>query len=167
MLARRGNLTIVVSALAVAGVAAAVIVVLALRGSQAQSQTSVAAGQVIYRAGTFNGQPISRAGGLAGGMMGGGMMGAASCASCHGLNGQGKTNATFTAPNITYSNLTNPKGMLAPDGSRGPTYTDATLRRAVSTGIDPTGDHLAAPMPQWQLTSQEWADLLAYLKTLQ
>ena len=166
MLARRGNLTIVVSALAVAGVAAAVIVVLALHGSQAPSQTSVTAGEVIYRAGTFNGQPISRAGGLAGGMMGGGMMGAASCASCHGLNGQGKTNATFTAPNITYSNLTDPKGMLAPDGSRGPTYSDATLRRAVTTGIDPTGDHLAAPMPQWQLTNQEWAGLLAYLKTL-
>ena len=166
MLARRGNLTIVVSALAVAAVAAAVIVAVALRGSQAPSQTSAAAGEVIYRAGTFNGQPISRAGGPAGGMMGGGMMGAASCASCHGLNGQGKTTATFTAPNITYSNLTSPKGMLAPDGSRGPTYTDATLRRAVSTGIDPTGDHLAAPMPQCQLTSQEWADLLAYLKTL-
>jgi len=167
VLARRGNLTIVVSALAVAGVAAAVIVVLALHGSQAPSQTSVTAGQVIYRAGTFNGQPISRTGGPAGGMMGGGMMGAASCTSCHGMNGQGKTNATFTAPNTTYSNLTDPKGMLAPDGSRGPTYTDATLRRAVSTGIDPTGDHLAAPMPQWQLTSQEWADLFAYLKTLQ
>jgi hypothetical protein len=56
--------------------------------------------------------------------------------------------------------------MLAPDGSRGPTYTDATLRRAVSTGIDPTGDHLAAPMPRWQLTNQQWTDLLAYLKTL-
>ena len=167
MPARRGNLTIVVTALAVAGVAAAVIVVIALHGSQAPSQASVTAGAVIYRAGTFNGQPIARTGGLAGGMMGGGMMGAASCASCHGLNGQGKTTATFTAPNITYSNLTDPKGMLAPDGSRGPTYTDATLRRAVTTGIDPTGDHLATPMPQWQLTSQEWADLLAYLKTLQ
>jgi mono/diheme cytochrome c family protein len=98
-------------------------------------------------------------------MMGGGMMGG-SCASCHGLNGQGRTTSVFTAPNITYSNLTDPKGMLAPDGSRGPTYTDATLRRAVASGIDPSGDHLASPMPQWQLTSQEWSDLLAYLKTL-
>jgi len=165
--ARRGNLTVVVAALAVAAVAAAVIVVVALHGSHAPSQTSAAAGEVIYRTGTFNGQPIPRTGGLAGGMMGGGgMMGTTSCASCHGLNGQGQATATFTAPNITYSNLTDSKGMLAPDGSRGPTYTDATLRRAVTTGIDPTGDHLASPMPQWQLTDQEWADLLAYLKTL-
>jgi hypothetical protein len=37
----------------------------------------------------------------------------------------------------------------------------------VTTGIDPTGDHLAAPMPQRRLTNQQWADLLAYLKTLQ
>ena len=56
--------------------------------------------------------------------------------------------------------------MLAPDGSGGPTYTDTTLQRAVTTGVDPTGGHLASPMPQWQLTDQEWADLLAYLKTL-
>jgi mono/diheme cytochrome c family protein len=166
VLRRRGALTVAGLALAVAGVAAAIIVIIALHGSQAPSQTSVAAGEVIYRTGTFNGRPISRTGGLAGGMMGGDMMGAASCASCHGRNGQGKTTATFTAPNITYSNLTDPKGMLAPDGSRGPTYADATLRRAVTTGVDPTGGHLAAPMPQWQLTSQEWADLLAYLKTL-
>jgi hypothetical protein len=163
---RRGNLTVAGIALGVAAVAAAVIVAVALRGSQAPSQTSAAVGEVIYRTGTFNGQPIARTGGPAGGMMGGGMMGAAGCAGCHGLDGQGRTAATFTAPNITYSNLTDPKGMLAPDGSRGPTYTDATLRRAVTTGIDPTGDHLAAPMPQWQLTNQEWADLLAYLKTL-
>ena len=166
MFARRGNLTVVVAALAVAAVAAAVIVAVALHGSHAPSQSSATAGEVIYRTGTFNGQPIPRTGGLAGGMMGGGMMGAASCASCHSVNGQGQTTATVTAPNITYSNLIDPKGMLAPDGSRGPTYTDATLRRAVTTGIDPTGDHLASPMPQWQLTDQEWADLLAYLKTL-
>ena len=56
--------------------------------------------------------------------------------------------------------------MFAPDGARGPTYTDATIRRAVTTGVDPQGSQLAWPMPQWQLTDQEWADLLAYLKTL-
>lgn len=55
---------------------------------------------------------------------------------------------------------------MAPDGTRGPTCTDATLRCAVMTGIDPEGSRLAWPMPQWQLTSQEWAGLLAYLKTL-
>jgi Cytochrome c len=36
----------------------------------------------------------------------------------------------------------------------------------VTEGIDPEGNKLAQPMPQWQLTDQEWAALLAYLKTL-
>ena len=56
--------------------------------------------------------------------------------------------------------------MFAPDGARGPTYTDATIRRAVTTGVDPQGSQLAWPMPRWQLTDQEWSGLLAYLKTL-
>jgi hypothetical protein len=99
------------------------------------------------------------------GVMGGGMM-RLSCASCHGVGGHGLATQEFTSPNITYSNLSDPKGMLAPDGTRGPTYSDASLRRAITTGIDPSGGQLAWPMPQWQLTGQEWHGLLAYLKTL-
>ena len=56
--------------------------------------------------------------------------------------------------------------MLAPDGSRGPTYTDATLRRAVTTGVGADVGRLSAFMPRWQLTSGEFDELLAYLKTL-
>lgn len=156
-------------ALAVAAAATAAIVVLATSGST--STGSVAAGAAIYRMGTFEGQLIPRTGGSGGGMMGnggtmgGGMM-ADGCASCHGVDGHGLSTQTFTAPNITYANLTDPKGMVTPNGSRGPTYADAGIRKAVTQGIDPTGAHLEAPMPQWQLTGQEWADLLAYLKTL-
>jgi cytochrome c oxidase subunit 2 len=163
---RRRNLAVAGAALAVAVAAAVLVVVILTRETTSTGSASVVAGETIYRTGTFEGRPIPRTSGF-GGMMGGvaGMM-SAGCASCHGPNGHGLSTQAFTAPNITYSNLTNPKGMLAPDGSRGPTYTDATLKRAVTTGIDPEGSHLAAPMPQWQLTSQEWTDLLAYLKTL-
>ena len=62
--------------------------------------------------------------------------------------------------------LADPAGMLLPDGSRGPTYTDAAIRTAVIQGLDPKGDKLAQPVPQWQITDQEWGALLAYLKTL-
>lgn len=72
----------------------------------------------------------------------------------------------FSAPNITYRNLTDPKGMIEPDGSRGPTYTDAEIQRAVEQGIGPDGDQLDTTMPRWQLTDQEFNALLAYLKTL-
>jgi len=56
--------------------------------------------------------------------------------------------------------------MLEPDGTRGPTYTDELIRRAVTQGIDAEGKPLAWPMPRWLLSDAEWQDLLAYLKTL-
>jgi mono/diheme cytochrome c family protein len=99
-------------------------------------------------------------------MMGGGGMMGGGCADCHGTDGRGRTLPSFIAPDITYANLADPRGMLAPDGTRGPTYTDAGIHEAVTQGIDPTGAHLASPMPQWQLTDQEWAALLDFLKTL-
>ena len=102
---------------------------------------------------------------MGGGMMGGGMM-RLSCASCHDTDGHGLTTQQFTSPDITYANLTDPQGMLMPDGTHGPTYTDAAILRAVTTGVDPEGSQLEWPMPQWQLTDQEWSGLLAYLKTL-
>jgi cytochrome c oxidase subunit II len=161
---------IVAVALAVAALAAVGIFVLRSQGSVGGSSAS--RGETIFQTGhDASGAVIPRSsnatgGGMMGGSgMGGGMM-RASCADCHGSNGRGLTKPTFTAPNITYSNLTDPKGMVMPDGSRGTTYTDAAVRQAVTTGVDPSGAHLEAPMPQWQLTGQEWSDLLAYLKTL-
>ncbi len=106
-----------------------------------------------------NGQPLARTGGL-------GMMTVSGCASCHGADGHGLRTMMFTSPNITYGNLTNPAGMLDPDGSRGPTYTDDLIRRAVTQGIDAAGDALSTVMPHWQLGDEDWADLLLFLKTL-
>lgn len=95
-----------------------------------------------------------------------GMMMRASCASCHGTAGQGLRTPMFTSPNITYQNLTDPRGMLEPNGSRGPTYTEEQIKRAITQGIDAEGQSLNWPMPRWQMTDQELNDLLAYLKTL-
>lgn len=118
----------------------------------------MSAGQLIYRTGTDpGGRPIPSSGG---------MMMRVGCAGCHGLKGHGLNSPMFRAPDITYANLTSPEGMLEPDGSRGATYTDARIRKAVTQGIDPEGDTLAWPMPRWQLTDVEWRALLAYLETL-
>ena len=158
----RRSLWIGLAALAVAVVAAVLVVVLASSGGSGTSASGASAGEIIFRSGRdSSGRPVPRSGG----MMGGGMMGGG-CATCHGIDGRGLSTPMFTAPNISYANLTDPKGMLQPDGSRGPTYTDAGIRKAVTQGIDPEGDRLAWPMPQWQLTAQEWGDLLTYLKTL-
>lgn len=146
-------------------------------GGPAASGPAVSPGQAIFQNGVdANGVPIPRSVSQnGGGMMGGGTTGSGmmsgsimnrACANCHGRDGHGRTTSQFTAPDITYANLTDPKGMLMPDGTRGPVYTDAGIEKAVTQGIDPTGSHLQRPMPQWQLTNQDWSDLLAYMKTL-
>ena len=160
---RGTNLAIVAVALAVAALAAVGVLVLGSQRSASRSATSK--GEAAFQFGVdANGNLIPRSG--SGGMMGGGGMMRAGCATCHGADGHGRATPTFTSPNITYSNLTDPQGMLQPDGTRGPTYTDTTLHTAVTQGLDPEGSRLEAPMPQWQLTGPEWAGLLAYLKTL-
>jgi cytochrome c oxidase subunit 2 len=123
------------------------------------ANTPVARGEWIYRTGTepTTGQPIPYVGG---------MMMRMSCANCHGVDGNGLRTPMFISPNITYRNLTDPAGMLEPDGTRGPTYTDALIRRAITQGIDAEGEPLAWPMPRWRMTNQELDDLLTYLKTL-
>ena len=158
-------------ALSLAVAALAVVGVLVLRSQGSAGGSSVSRGEVIFQSGTdANGDLIPRSSngvGMmgSGGMMGAGMMGAG-CATCHGADGHGRTTPTFTSPDITYGNLTDPQGMLMPDGTRGPAYTDAGIKTAVTQGLDPEGSRLEAPMPQWQLTDPEWTDLLTYLKTL-
>jgi mono/diheme cytochrome c family protein len=121
----------------------------------------LAVGESVFRYGVgADGRPIARA------VRGGGRMMGRGCAGCHSSDGRGRSTMMFTAPDITYANLTDPQGMLMPDGTRDVTYTDASLYRAVTTGIDPEGDHLEWPMPQWKLSGREWQGLLAYLRTL-
>lgn len=124
----------------------------------AAATTPAERGAWIFRTGADpNGRPIPSSGG---------MMMRASCAGCHGVDGHGLRTPMFVSPNVTYRNLTDTAGMLEPDGTRGPTYTDDLIRRAVTQGRDAESQSLVWPMPRWQLTDGEWNDLLAYLKTL-
>jgi mono/diheme cytochrome c family protein len=150
-----------VVAFAVAGAAlVALVVVVALQddGPPVGTDDASGRGDWIFRTGTApDGTAIPRSGG---------MMMRRGCAGCHGADGRGRSTPMFTAPDITYANLTDPTGMLEPDGSRGHTYTDAELRRAVTEGVKPDGEALEWPMPRWRFSEEEWRDLLAYLKTL-
>ncbi len=117
-------------------------------------------GQRIFDTGIgASGQPVPRTGSS-------GMMMTSGCASCHGYDGLGRVMMMFTTPDVTYANLTDPAGMLDPDGSRGPTYTDDLIRRAVTQGVDADGSALSTIMPRWQLSDEDWADLLLFLKSL-
>jgi hypothetical protein len=86
------------------------------------------------------------------------------CANCHGLNGQGKPEGGVDPSNLTWEALTKPYGLTHPDGRRHPPYTERGLELAITRGTDPAGNKLLNVMPRYQMTSQDMADLIAYLK---
>lgn len=87
------------------------------------------------------------------------MMGSGGCASCHGQDGRGGTirmmmGAAIKAPDVTYSNL-------AKDG-----YTEQTIGRAITQGLDEAGKPLEQAMPRWQMNATDLSATIAYLRVL-
>lgn len=102
-------------------------------------------------------------------MQGAGMV----CADCHGPDGRGGTvrmmMGSYHAPDIRYETLT--ADLHEHEGDEGdheehPPYTEETIKRAITDGVDPSGEPLAFPMPRWQMSESDLNDLLDYLKTL-
>lgn len=124
--------------------------------------------QIYFTATDQSGQPVSYSGGPNfGGMMMGSYL---TCASCHGNNGQGGAHymrmQVMDAPAINYDGLVQMKqkdsgGTPQPGG-----YSLADFRGAVTQGRDTSGKQLDQNMPRWQMSDQDLADLLAFLKTL-
>lgn len=124
------------------------------------SGTPVADGEIVFRTGTdADGRPIPYTNGLP-------ML--TSCAACHGDRGQGgRVQVMMRAvevPGISWPELTEANHEAGAAGHE--PYTEATLRRAITTGVDPDGEPLDPLMPRWQLSDQVWEALLAYLRTL-
>ena len=88
------------------------------------------------------------------------------CASCHGFNGQGKPEGGIDPSNITWEALTKPYGVTHSSGRRHPAYTDRGIELAVTRGLDPAGHKLLSAMPRYQMSKEDLADLLVYLKRL-
>jgi hypothetical protein len=89
-------------------------------------------------------------------MMGGG--GRLACASCHGTDGRGGIHSMgmmqkMDAKDIRWSVL---EGEFDAD----------KFRLAVVEGKDPDGTQLNTDMPRWNISSEDLADLIDYLKTL-
>lgn len=92
------------------------------------------------------------------------------CATCHGPDGRGGTvrmmmMGTFVAPDIRYKTLT--EGEHGEGHAPGPPYTDETIKRAITQGIDSAGEPLDWRMPRWRMSEQDLNDLLEFLKTLE
>jgi hypothetical protein len=67
---------------------------------------------------------------------------------------------------IRYATLARPLPPSPPWNRGRVPYTDAALERAITEGIDSSGQQLDASMPRWQLSASDLADLIAYLKRL-
>lgn len=88
------------------------------------------------------------------------------CAGCHGLDGQGKPEGGLVPSVITWEALTKPYGAAGQNGRTRPRYTEASLKRAITDGIDSAGNKLLAAMPRYRLSHRDLDDLTAYLKRL-
>lgn len=82
-----------------------------------------------------------------------------SCAACHGANGAG---GQHIADHAISADLRH-KALVT---DQKPPYDLKLLERAISTGIDNTGQPLNKVMPHWKMTSRDLHDVAAYVLTL-
>jgi mono/diheme cytochrome c family protein len=83
------------------------------------------------------------------------------CARCHGDDGCGVKTPKGGTPPITYAAL------CMPQGNEPAMYpSDDALKQAITKGVSESGEPLDAHMPRWQLSDQEFAALVDYLKSL-
>lgn len=92
------------------------------------------------------------------------------CATCHGPEGKGATEGAregdIVVADITYATLARPLP-VAPPWYRGrDAYNAVTLGRAITQGLDASGNQLDAAMPRWVMSPAELQDLLQYLQRL-
>ena len=96
------------------------------------------------------------------------------CVNCHQRSGLGSHEGGAVIPPITGEYLFHPRLAEAHDGARPienphgarTVYTDATLARAIRSGVDPDGRALSDLMPRFDLDDAAIAALAAYLKAL-
>lgn len=94
------------------------------------------------------------------------------CVACHGVQGRGGVPVmmgTALPEDIRYATLTAADPHKEGEKKAAmdhPPFTDATIKQAITQGVDPANKPVDWTMPRWQLTDEDWTDLLAYLKTL-
>ncbi len=88
------------------------------------------------------------------------------CMNCHNAKGTGNPEGGITPPNITWQALTKNYDVKRQDGETRPPYTEKSLRKVITTGIDPAGNALHSAMPKYNMTRQDIDNLIAYLKVI-
>jgi ABC-type branched-subunit amino acid transport system substrate-binding protein len=87
------------------------------------------------------------------------------CANCHGLRGEGGMEGGLRPPPLTWDVLTTKQTSALTRRERAP-YDEATLARAIDSGVDSGGNKLHPGMPRYKMTGEQMSDLIAYLKNI-
>ena len=89
------------------------------------------------------------------------------CAGCHGLRGEGRTEGGVTAGPLTWSFLTKPYGHTDEGGRKHQAFSETSFVRMLTAGLDPAGNKLAVAMPSYRMSQEDMANLIAYLKRIE
>lgn len=88
------------------------------------------------------------------------------CVNCHGVDGKGNPEGGVSPSNLTWPILTRNYQADHESGRSHPPYTEKTLKKAISMGLDPAGNELNVAMPRYRMSGQDMNDLIAYLKVI-
>jgi len=66
------------------------------------------------------------------------------CAGCHGLRGEGKTEGGVAAGSLTWSSLVKPDGHTHPNGRKHGAFDESSFARAVARGYSSRGSNAPA-----------------------
>jgi ABC-type branched-subunit amino acid transport system substrate-binding protein len=86
------------------------------------------------------------------------------CISCHSADGRGSDDA-IASSNVSWNAMTSPDRHQHGQRVHAP-YDEETLARAITEGVDPDGNSLEAIMPRYNMSDEDMADLIAYLKVI-
>jgi ABC-type branched-subunit amino acid transport system substrate-binding protein len=89
------------------------------------------------------------------------------CSSCHGSDGLGRPEGGVIPLDIRWSELVKTYGHVHHDGRRHPAFDDDSFVRSMIAGIDPANNSLERSMPMYQMSGEDMADLVAYMKVLE
>jgi mono/diheme cytochrome c family protein len=94
------------------------------------------------------------------------------CAACHGPDGRGgdveMMMRIIDVPDVRYEALTSEEhgGHDEETEEDHPAYTEETIKRAITEGVDSGGEPLDWPMPRWSMSDADLNDLVDFLRSL-
>jgi len=88
------------------------------------------------------------------------------CANCHGADGRGRPEGGVTPSDITFDSLRRAYAVTAASGRTHGPYDDAKLKRAITRGIDSSGNRLDVVMPRYTMAQRDLDALASYMKHL-